>query len=92
MYTHGWLMLMYGRNQHNTVKQLSPNKIFLKRSYNYHEVLMGRIEGWDDAANENTEGSRSGSVTGESLTQPRGHSWGLYCTQLNPGTGMAGQP
>ena len=25
MYTYGWLMLMYGRNQHNIVKQLSSN-------------------------------------------------------------------
>ena len=24
-YTYGWFMLMYGRNQHNTVKQLSSN-------------------------------------------------------------------
>ena len=23
MYTYGWFMLMFGRNQHNTVKQLS---------------------------------------------------------------------
>ena len=48
--------------------------------------------GWDDTANENAEGSRSGSVTGESLAQPRGHSWGLHCRQLNLGTGLAGQP
>ena len=53
---------------------------------------MGRTEGWDDTANENAEGSRSGSVTGESLAQPRGHSWGLHCRQLNLGTGLAGQP
>ena len=85
-------MLIYGRNQHNTVKQLSSNKIFFKRSCNDHEVLMGRTEGWDDTANENAEGSRSGSVTGESLAQPRGHSWGLHCRQLNLGTGLAGQP
>ena len=26
MYTCGWFMLMYGRNQHNIVKQLSTNK------------------------------------------------------------------
>ena len=25
MYTYGWFMLMYGREQHNTVKQLSSN-------------------------------------------------------------------
>ena len=25
MYTHGWFMLIYGRNQHNIVKQLSSN-------------------------------------------------------------------
>ena len=25
MYAYGWFMLMYGRNQHNIVKQLSPN-------------------------------------------------------------------
>ena len=25
MYTYGWFMLMYGRNQHNIVKQLSFN-------------------------------------------------------------------
>ena len=25
MYTYGWFMLMYGRNQHNIVKQLSSN-------------------------------------------------------------------
>ena len=25
MYTCGWFMLLYGRNQHNTVKQLFPN-------------------------------------------------------------------
>ena len=25
MYTYGWLMLLYGRNQHNIVKQLSYN-------------------------------------------------------------------
>ena len=25
MYTYGWFMLMYGRNQHNTVKQLASN-------------------------------------------------------------------
>ena len=25
MYTYGWVMLMYGRNQHNTVKQLPFN-------------------------------------------------------------------
>ena len=25
IYTFGWVMLMYGRNQHNTVKQLFPN-------------------------------------------------------------------
>jgi len=23
VYTYGWFMLMYGRNQHNSVKQLS---------------------------------------------------------------------
>ena len=26
LYTCGWLMLMYGRNQYNLVKQLSSNK------------------------------------------------------------------
>lgn len=25
MYTYAWFMLLYGRHQHNTVKQLSPN-------------------------------------------------------------------
>ena len=25
MYTYGWCMLMYGRNQHNIAKQLSIN-------------------------------------------------------------------
>ena len=25
MYTYGWFTLMYGRNQHNSIKQLSPN-------------------------------------------------------------------
>ena len=25
MYTYGWFMLMYGRNQHNIVNQLSFN-------------------------------------------------------------------
>ena len=25
VYTYGWFMLMYGRNQHNTVKQLASN-------------------------------------------------------------------
>ena len=25
MYTYGWFMLKYGRNQHNIVKQLSSN-------------------------------------------------------------------
>ena len=25
MYTYGWFMLMYGRNQHNIIKQLSSN-------------------------------------------------------------------
>ena len=33
MYTCGWFMLMYGRNQHNIVKQLSSNKRFLKIIY-----------------------------------------------------------
>ena len=31
MYTYGWPMLLYGRNQHKFVKQLSSIKIFLKR-------------------------------------------------------------
>ena len=26
MYTYGWFMLLYGRNQHSIVKQLSYNK------------------------------------------------------------------
>ena len=25
MYTYGWITLLYGRNQHNIVKQLSSN-------------------------------------------------------------------
>ena len=25
MYTHGWFMLMFGRNQHKSIKQLSFN-------------------------------------------------------------------
>ena len=25
MYTYGWFMLIYGRNQHNIIKQLSSN-------------------------------------------------------------------
>ena len=29
MYAYGWFMLMYGRNQHNTVRQLSSNNFFL---------------------------------------------------------------
>ena len=34
MYTCGLLMLMYGRNQHNTIKQLSSNKKIKKKERN----------------------------------------------------------
>ena len=39
MYTRAWFMLLYGQNQHNTVKQLSPNfKTGKKRNYKAHKL------------------------------------------------------
>ena len=35
MYTCDWFMLMYGRNQHNIVKQLPSNKNFFKNAMEY---------------------------------------------------------
>ena len=32
MYTYGWFILMYGRNQHNIVKQLFSNWEYIKKN------------------------------------------------------------
>ena len=40
MYTCGWFMLMYGRNQHNIVKQLSSNKKNFFKERN-HDTIKG---------------------------------------------------
>ena len=32
LYTYGWFMLIYGRNQHNIVKQLSSNQKLFKKA------------------------------------------------------------
>ena len=39
MYTCGWFMLMYGRNQHNIVEQISCNEKFKKESYLWKYLL-----------------------------------------------------
>ena len=44
MYTRGWFMLMYGRNQHNMVKQLSSKKNFLKKPWENSQM-------WEHASN-----------------------------------------
>ena len=32
MYTYGWFMFLYGRNQHNIVKHLSSNQKLFKKA------------------------------------------------------------
>ena len=45
MYTYGWLMLMYDRNQYNIVKQLSSNQKYInfkKENLELTEVCQKR--------------------------------------------------
>ena len=49
MYTYGWFMLMFGRNENNSVKQLSFNLIVSNcdvMDYTVHGILQARILGW----------------------------------------------
>ena len=49
MYTYGWFMLMFGRNENNSVKQLSFNLIVSNcdvMDYTVHGILQARILKW----------------------------------------------
>ena len=48
MNTCGWFVLMYGRNQHNIVKQISCNKKFFKVVYMKEKMIKQK---WWDANN-----------------------------------------
>ena len=40
MYTRNWFMLIYGRNQHNIIKQLFSNKIFFKFEKDFFNGIL----------------------------------------------------
>ena len=43
MYTSGWFVLMYGRNQHNIVKQIACRKKKKKKKFLWYNLLLSKI-------------------------------------------------
>ena len=48
MYTYGWFMLMYGRNQHKIIKQLSSikNKMKRKQTRDWEKIKTDETRDW----------------------------------------------
>ena len=86
MYTHGWVMSMYGKNYYNIIKKLASNwnKYFLKKLFNVPNGYLGNSAGKESTYNEGDPGliPESGRLTREGIGYPLQYSWAYLVAYL----------